>query len=83
MKKIIDLLPDWLKKPQPVIPDAPNDDATRTPYLRVWAILRGVNLKELWPIFVSVPMIVFFAISGLLAWLALIVKFVVGIFGLS
>lgn len=52
-------------------PDAPQPthDSDRTPWLRIWALLRDINLKELWPVIISVPMIVFFAISGFIAWL--------------
>jgi len=79
----------WLKPkktdPQPVIPPIPDDSPNRTPWMRVWLTLRQVNLKELWPVFVSVPAIVFFAISGFIAWLYLLlrgtVRFIKGIFG--
>ena len=62
----------WRKKPDNVPPQPPppqpeTDD--KTPWLRVWLALRNVNLKELWPVFISVPAIVFFAISGLIAWI--------------
>lgn len=53
-------------------PDAPHPapaDNDRTPWLRVWALLQSVNAKELLPVIISVPMIVFFAISGFIAWL--------------
>lgn len=59
------------KKPEVPTPVQPVDSPDRTPWMRVWLTLRSVNLKELWPIVVSVPAIVFFAISGLVAWLYL------------
>ena len=78
----------WRKKPdnvppQPTPSPQPESD-DKTPWLRVWLTLRTVNLKELWPVFISVPAIVFFAISGLIAWLYLllrgIMRFIKGIF---
>lgn len=67
-------LPGWFnpkKDPAPLPPDTSPD---KTPWMRVWLTLRAVNLKELWPVFVSVPAIVFFAISGFIAWLYLIAR---------
>lgn len=68
-------LNDWLKHKAPETPLVPTDEGPdRTPWLRVWFTLRSINLKELWPIFVSVPAIVFFAISGMVAWLYLCLR---------
>lgn len=84
---------DWFKPKTPDFPPlvpantpVPQDDGpNRTPWMRVWLTLRQVNLKELWPVVVSVPAIVFFAVSGMIAWLYLIlrgiVRFIAGIFG--
>ena len=55
------------KKPEPK--PGVDENGDRTPWMRVWLTLRAINLKELWPVFVSVPAIVFFAISGMVAWL--------------
>lgn len=69
----------------PLVPASGEDDPKRTPWVRVWLALRQINLKELWPVVVSVPAIVFFAISGMVAWLYLvlrgIVRFIAGVFG--
>lgn len=65
------------KKPEVPTPVQPVDGPDRTPWMRVWLTLRSVNLKELWPIVVSVPAIVFFAISGLVAWLYLSLRAIV------
>lgn len=66
---------NWLNallgRKQPAAPDSGPD---RTPWMRVWLTLRSVNLKELWPVVLSVPAIVFFAISGMLAWLYLCLR---------
>lgn len=56
--------------PTPPVVDSPD----RTPWMRVWLTLRTINLKELWPVVVSVPAIVFFAISGFIAWLYLCLR---------
>lgn len=55
-------------------PATPDDGPDRTPWMRVWLTLRSVNLKELWPVVISVPAIVFFAISGMIAWLYLCLR---------
>lgn len=60
-----------LGRKNPATPVAVPD---RTPWMRVWLTLRSVNLKELWPVVLSVPAIVFFAISGMLAWLYLCLR---------
>jgi hypothetical protein len=61
------------KNPEPTL--APVDAGPdRTPWTRVWLTLRSVNLKELWPVVISVPAIVFFAISGMVAWLYLFLR---------
>lgn len=65
------------KKPDVPAPPPPIDGSDRTPWMRVWLTLRTVNLKELWPVIVSVPAIVFFAISGFVAWLYLGLRAVV------
>jgi hypothetical protein len=70
-------LPDWLTRPKPSTPNVPIDEPGRTPWLRVWRLLRDVNLKDLWPVVISVPTIVFFAISGFIAWVYLLLRAVV------
>lgn len=68
-------LNDWTKRENTEIPTMPTDEGPdRTPWLRVWFTLRSINLKELWPVVVSVPAIVFFAISGMVAWLYLFLR---------
>lgn len=55
-------------------PPQPDEGPDRTPWMRVWLTLRSINLKELWPVVISVPTIVFFAISGMIAWLYLCLR---------
>lgn len=83
MTNIIDEVNKWFRPKKPdTIPLPTPDDITRTPYLRAWALVRNIDLKALWPVFVSVPAIVFFAISGVLAWVVLFFKFLLSIFRL-
>lgn len=77
---LLDRLRNWWPKPNPPQPDptpaptpAPTPD--RIPYLRVWALLRDVNFKDIWLVLFSVPVLVFFALSGVLAWLVVAVRF--------
>jgi hypothetical protein len=65
----------WGKKKKP--DNTPPVERTQTPWLRVWALLSTVNLKELWPVLLSVPAIVFFAISGFIAWVYICLRAVV------
>lgn len=67
-------IPDWLIRPKKPADITPVDVPGRTPWVRVWRALQNVNLKELWPVVLSVPAIVFFAISGFIAWVYLILR---------
>lgn len=72
----------WRKKDdtKPTVPE--NKKTGPAPLIRIYAILRSIQFKKLWPVFVSVPAIVFLAVSGLIAWVAVLVKFAVGVFRL-
>jgi hypothetical protein len=74
----------WRKKDnKPVVPPEPVKPApTVIDKLRAVALLREIPFEKLLPLFVGVPAIVFFAISGVLAWLMLTLKFMFGIFNL-
>lgn len=74
---LLDRLRGWLKPtpPTPTPTPVPDQPPGPIPYLRVWALLRSVNFKELWPVLFSVPVLVFFALSGLGAWLVVLVRF--------
>jgi hypothetical protein len=83
MIPILDRWRDWFKKdtkPAPVPTPAP--DVKAIPWLRVGLILKSIPFSKLKPLFISVPAIVFFALSGLVAWIMLFLKFAVGIFKL-
>ena len=77
----------WRKKEnKPVVPPVPEPPKPAAPSvidkLRAVALLREIPFDKLMPVFISVPVIVFFTISGLLAWLALTLKFTLSIFNL-
>lgn len=83
MSTLVDTLNSfWRKKkpePTPVSPDAkPNTGGI--PWLRVGILLKSIPFKKLAPAFLSIPVIVFFAVSGLLAWIMLFLRFAVNIF---
>lgn len=57
--------------PQPApTPDA-TPDAPPPSYLKVLLALRGISVQKLGPLLFTVPVIVFLAISGAVAWLAI------------
>lgn len=57
-------------------PSAPEQE---THYLRALLILRQIDFKKLLPVFLTVPAVLFFAISGFIAWLGLLVGFFIRI----
>ena len=65
---------DWFtpdKPDQPADPDADADaDTTNVSYLRILLLLRQIPFRKLGPLVFTVPTIVFLAISGAVAWLA-------------
>lgn len=81
MKNLWDRLSDlFKKKPDGPVPDpSPGPAPDRVPYLRIWALLGKINMRELWPAVVSIPVLLFFAISGLLAWVVIVLRFLVNI----
>lgn len=83
MNPILDRLTNWWKKdtkPAPV--PTPEPDVKAIPWLRVGLLLKSIPFSKLKPLFISVPAIVFFALSGFVAWVMLFLKFAVGIFKL-
>jgi hypothetical protein len=52
---------------------------SETYYLRALLILRQIDFKKLLPAFLTVPAVLFFAISGFIAWLGLLVGFFIRI----
>lgn len=55
--------------PEPAPAPSPKPD-TQPSYLKAWFALRSIPVQKLWPLFFTVPVIVFLTISGLVAWLA-------------
>jgi len=83
MNPILDRVTNWWKKdPKPAPVPTPEPDVKAIPWLRVGLILRSIPFSKLKPLFISVPAIVFFALSGVIAWVMLVLKFAVGIFKL-
>ena len=71
----------WNKpdKPEPAPappppPPVPDEDPTKAPWLRIWWILRDIDMKKIGPALLTIPVIVFFAISGMVAWLWLALR---------
>ena len=60
-------------------PDTPAPAPVETHYLRALAILRQIDFKKLAPVVFTVPAVLFFAISGVIAWLGLLVGFFIRI----
>ena len=63
-------------KPDETPEKAEND----IPWLRVGILLRAIPFKKLLPVFISVPAVLFFTISGFVAWLVIFAKFVTSLF---
>ena len=87
MSNIYDLSAWWRKKPKPEptpeTPDVVPPKNNGIPLLRIGLILKSIPFKELAPVFFTVPVILFFTISGFLAWLMLALLFIVNIFTLG
>ena len=58
----------------PAPPAPAPDDPNRTPWLRVWLELKKLDMQKVKVAAVAVPTIVFFAISGLVAWSWLLMR---------
>jgi hypothetical protein len=64
------------KKPQPTPAPKPTPDLGALDYLKILNLLKAVPLGKLGGTFGLSVVIVFFAISGLIAWLVVLAKFV-------
>jgi len=64
---------------KPVTPNVPTPAPVETHYLKALAILRQIDFKKLGPVVFTVPVVLFFAISGFIAWLGLLVGFFIRI----
>jgi hypothetical protein len=79
-ESLLDKLKKLLKPAAPVTPDTPVvPEPVRPQYLKAWAILRQIDFKKLGPAVFTVPAVLFFAISGFIAWLGLLVGFFIRI----
>lgn len=72
----------WKKKPTPIPAPTPPDQPQPAgiPWLRIGFILRSIPFKDLKPVFFTVPALLFFAISGLIAWVVVVLRFAINIF---
>jgi hypothetical protein len=73
-ESLLDKLKKLLKPTAPVVPES-----VRPQYLKAWAILRQIDFKKLAPAVFTVSTVLFFAISGFIAWLGLLVGFFIRI----
>jgi hypothetical protein len=79
-ESLLDRLKKLLKPTAPVTPATPViPEPSRLQYLKAWAILRQIDFKKLGPAVFTVPAVLFFAISGFIAWLGLLVGFFIRI----
>lgn len=68
--------PDKTPDPEPTptpVPDA--DPPSLGDYMKAWRMLKDIPFRRIWPALVSVPVIVFFAVSGLAAWVFVLLGF--------
>ena len=76
----------WLwKKKEPKEPETPKPEPqkpTNVSWLRVGLILRAIPFQKLGPVFFTVPIVLFFAISGLIAWVMVMLRFAISVFKL-
>lgn len=66
-------------KPTPEPEPAPKDPNGLL-WLKIGLLLRKIPAKQALAGLITVPVLVFFAVSGFIAWLVLAVKFIVGIY---
>lgn len=78
------LLDLWKRKtPEPApTPAEPNEPGTLSgpQWLKAWATLRKIPIKKMLPAITSVGVVVFLALSGLLAWVVVVLSFIVRLF---
>jgi hypothetical protein len=66
-------------EPVPLPKPSPNDPSALL-WLKIGMILRKIPVQPALAGLITVPLLVFFAVSGMLAWLVLAIKFIVGIY---
>lgn len=73
----------WTPKPKPApVPEpAPTPPPASAPkYLRALWALKNIPVSKLFPLVFTVPVVVFLALSGLVAWLVVLASFVTHLF---
>lgn len=87
--ELLDKLKNWLrpdKKPEPVPVPTPEPDKNPpglSDYVKAWRLLKDIPFRRIWPVLVSVPVIVFFALSGVAAWVFFLTGFTLRLLGLG
>jgi len=81
-KKVGGWLDGWLRKPK-TDPDAPvlaDNTLTTLQWFQILQILKQTPLKDVAPAVIATGCVVFFAISGILAWIVLVFGFIWSLF---
>jgi len=78
-------LVDWFKKQIPTFVVKPTV-VTPPPVPKIGVLdglqkLRSLNIRQLLPALISVPVVVFFAISGFVSWIVVVLKFLASLIG--
>jgi hypothetical protein len=71
------MAPNNAKWPRPKPADEPVNDVRPLTWLQAWQLFRKIPMQELFPLVFTVPVIVFLALSGLLAWVVVALSFMV------
>ena len=83
MGSLLDNLRDkiWPKPtPAPVpAPGTPAKPLSTLDYVRAWKLLKSIPVHKLGPAALSMGFVLFLAISGLFAWIAVILRFMLNI----
>lgn len=78
-------LVDWFKKKIPTFVTKPTvvtpPSVPKIGVLEGLQKLRSLDVRQLLPVLISVPVIVFFAISGFVAWVVMVLKFLASLVG--
>lgn len=83
-----DKLKNWLNPEKIPDPDSdPDSEPTPKPtaadYLRVWRLLKDIDIQRLWPALLSVPIVVFFTLTGVVVWVCVIIGLILRIIKFS
>ena len=78
MGELLDTLRDklWPKPvPGPAPLPTPNKPVSPLDYVKAWQLFKSIPIHQLAPAVCSVSVVLFLAISGLLAWIVVILRF--------